>query len=910
MSVNSRRRVRTRWLAPAAVCAGMALNVAPARAVPFLDQGVEVTWPSAPPARVELRDNELLLVFATLQRQPELWLLPSTHPEWVQRVEARADSIRVVGRTGTRFDYYFGKGRVTLTIHPPAANATVPTAAASPRGQVRAEAAVQGTGPRLEALLSQVSPRRRPWRGAASTEAIPRRADLPSWLGIQGLPVVAALDLRRNGGARFNDLPETMEGATGKVHSDADDGILAVRVAQHHAADPADDSGDLQVVPRQQGQEATVSERIEAFFAQETPRERPARRGARPRVGGSDGPLPWHEEPEHEQPFLPQRPPNEGSEGVHGAARAFRETPAQPVTMARRIAPAADGPGSRVPVIPLAESSGAPLAESSGAPLAADAAVPVPDLTPELRLDPLSLASGKAKTASAPRSEEPDSAVPLAPAGLKVAVDNQPNSATVLLNWDRAVSFTPTISGQELLLRFSRPLPGGVLDGVYAQLPGKLADMRYGFDTLLLRAQDPRTTFQVTAEGTQTRIHLVIPEAVARADSQRDAFNQRMDFLRTRWDESTMGLRQSRGKLRELLDETELSREGNVGGEFIARMALTEERLGRWRHALVYYDRALKATPGEQNLIEAEARLRRAHHPRLDVGQSLRWIDDNHETWSTSTARVEWPLWERVTLRADANSADISTDRYVNAQGDGLAFSGRRTRGGVGLTLDRHNVDRVDLDLLGDDHGVGVGVGYSWVWVDHLVQLATAWNAPYWDLLVGTLDGGTEDRATLRWEGLYDEFRGQAALGLHRYGLDGDTGLVHASTYQLGVQHLTPLWNMALGYMVEGEALMDRETRLDATGATYAPLPLEGRESHTLSASLGDMATDYLSWRGSLGYSWERYTSQHGPALEAGLNWQPTVDFEVDLAARHTLSNQVAQKTAVNQIDARITMLF
>ncbi|WP_376961093.1 tetratricopeptide repeat protein [Azospirillum sp. A26] len=200
------------------------------------------------------------------------------------------------------------------------------------------------------------------------------------------------------------------------------------------------------------------------------------------------------------------------------------------------------------------------------------------------------------------------------------------SAARFALHWSGTVTMETQRDGRELVLRFSRPLGDVALDRVPERLESWVDNILYGYDSVVLvlgaGVEAAVATDPAGLSVALTRSPAAAPTREAQAADR--AAQRRLDYFRALALMEGGDLRPARTLLRDLLEQDPKDAQST------ALLAQAEERLGRWRDAIMAYDTALELTPDEPSLVRGKALLlhETADRSRLDLDwQKVRSAD-------------------------------------------------------------------------------------------------------------------------------------------------------------------------------------------------------------------------------------------------------------------------------------------
>ena len=382
----------------------------------------------------------------------------------------------------------------------------------------------------------------------------------------------------------------------------------------------------------------------------------------------------------------------------------------------------------------------------------------------------------------------------------------------------------PRVDGREVLVVFDGPVRVDVPPGLLETTAGWIAGVQTGYDTLLLRAA---REVDVVVSGRDDGVDVGFA-ARGPADPVADALGQRrLGLLRAQ-------LEAARGQEASALSTlSALAAGAPDDAQVLTALGLAQRRVGWWRPAQATLTRAVaadRANP-EVRLLLANLRAERApralfEYERKDVARQ--WHTRSQRSEGLRAAGEALQVGGRLELlQFDARkvrrpSGEISPLRRNLARGEAwLAFE---TRAGATWSA----------SLFGAPSGPGASVAFSQPQPSGRWTLQAEVHRPFWEYAEALADNGTRDRVAVeRRQRIGRRVDSWVTLAATRYAID-----TAAATRTTGVSGGVLLAVREAGPSVLVSYGLDKETRraatlrTDATGATYAPVPIVSREIH------------------------------------------------------------------------------
>ncbi|CAO3356759.1 tetratricopeptide repeat protein [Azospirillum palustre] len=488
---------------------------------------------------------------------------------------------------------------------------------------------------------------------------------------------------------------------------------------------------------------------------------------------------------------------------------------------------------------------------------------------------------------------------------VRVEAVRETSAARFALHWPGTVTTETQRDGRELVLRFSRPLGDVPLDRVPERLESWVDNILYGYDSVVLvlgaGVEAAVATDPAGLSVALTRSPAAAPTREAQAADR--AAQRRLDYFRALALMEGGDLRPARTLLRDLLEQDPKDAQST------ALLAQAEERLGRWRDAIMAYDTALELTPGEPSLVRGKALLlhETADRSRLDLDwQKVRGADMQRIARFSGVQE----LGRSTSLTWALERREVDVDSARREDGRLEPFHGARSRLEAALVHDWPELERSTLSLYAAPRTLGAGYSHLWRGDESETRAGFAWSEPSFAFLEGIVDGGRRDRLFVQHENrLSDRWSLSLGAGYNRYGLSGEADLARSATLEGSLRYtlntVGPLASVA--YVLDAEYVAHREERQDANGQPYIPLPAATREVHALQVNVEDYLTDYVRYAAQIGYAYDR-RGRSGPQGAISLGWEPADNLELGFRASHARSTARGTASAVNS--AGVTLVW
>jgi tetratricopeptide (TPR) repeat protein len=433
-----------------------------------------------------------------------------------------------------------------------------------------------------------------------------------------------------------------------------------------------------------------------------------------------------------------------------------------------------------------------------------------------------------------------------------IRLERAADKLRISLLWPSPVEAEASTDGRELLLRFARGTEIGGLDRLTAESDW-IEGASGGFDTLLLRAARD-VAFSVRASENELIVTLSLSASRAGENGAGDRNAQkRMDILEAR-------LLGETGRFREALDGLHrMLAEDSEDPDVLTALANLELQAGQWRRAEILYNRALAKMPGNEDVLEARARLAREQGSQAAAGFTWKSVRGG---WQERLVRAsgQIKLGDTVQISFAGDQDYVVTGAVRRADGTTGSFDDLRHRAEVSI---QHTLERgyqFSGSFFLDDWNKGFGLAMTVPDLHGRSRVVAEVRRPYWEFVEGLLDGGFRSRIEVyREQRLTQRWNGWISASLNSYGL-GSLGKSAGSAGVSGGLNflLAKVPNLTLQYGFDGEYRTSIRSEVGPSGVPFTPIPLVSREVHAIDLAAGCNLTRGLRVDGFAGYGVDR----------------------------------------------------
>ncbi|WP_198374499.1 hypothetical protein [Neoroseomonas rubea] len=314
-----------------------------------------------------------------------------------------------------------------------------------------------------------------------------------------------------------------------------------------------------------------------------------------------------------------------------------------------------------------------------------------------------------------------------------------------------------------------------------------------------------------------------------------------------------------------------------TSAEPVAGLATVARETGRARLARELQREAVLLDPGNSSLADGLAALERDRAPRLrgDIEQRIQrgGIGSDKADITIGEAGGHWNIGEAWRVGATQGLAHVDATNVRRPSGAVRDFSGDRIRTEIFVQHEWREGATVQASLFANEWSAGFGLSGrlpdDWGYTGARIE----YRRPVWDFVEAIIDGAVRDRvAAERFQRFTPQLTGRIEVGLNRYGIPRDEDDILSSATvrgELRYGDLGGIAGLSIAYALDAEYVLDETRRIDASGASFQPLPIVDREVHAgllgYGGTRGTVTGDgRLTYQFQVGYGADRY-GRSGP---------------------------------------------
>jgi hypothetical protein len=444
-----------------------------------------------------------------------------------------------------------------------------------------------------------------------------------------------------------------------------------------------------------------------------------------------------------------------------------------------------------------------------------------------------------------------------------------------------------SIPGRKLILRFDKAIEAKEISNLSKNVPDWIEDIYSGFDSIAIKTSN-RSNFEVFQGKKSLLIKITALEPSRDTDTNEEIRHLKSSLL------------SKKPKFTAHSELAHLVKKHPKDPQILADMAGVEERLGRWRESMNLYAQSLELKPGNRDLYLSRSYMQENFGPQVRGDQYYQDTEDEEVQWVTRFSARQTFFKNYLFGVEYENRVIDDNESRPRLDGNLQVFEGNRDRWETFVERS-HGFAHTRISILGQDDEVGAALQHRRELMIGKLFLKGSYNEPYWDLVEGLINQGTVSRL----QGIYryeqhdpmvmkdkeiGYFSGLAGMNLNSYGAEDETH-VAGSVELLGElrYHISQLLSgLSIGYSLNLEFVDITDTRIDADGDNFNPLPIDDIRNHAWDVSLSRSLSTHWRYDLSTGYNFDSRTEDGGPFVVFNLvrdslsNLQVGLNFEIN----------------------------
>lgn len=452
----------------------------------------------------------------------------------------------------------------------------------------------------------------------------------------------------------------------------------------------------------------------------------------------------------------------------------------------------------------------------------------------------------------------------------------------------------------EIVLRFAGPVDGEKAEALARMWPDLVDFVSTGYDQILIRGKGAlQARLETTAVGTRLLLQAA-PAAAGPADNGIRESLLRRELTLVRLDAARGETLAARQRLERLAAQY------GDRADILAAMADLEEQRGNLRPARDMYRRAGQLDGDNEYYSDAAHRTGRAAAPFLRLDGDVANVK-NGDRQEIRLLQGQAAIGPRTDAGFNMESRRIEVNTASNLDGSARSLvdtTKERVELYASHSFEMGGTGRAAL-YQGPEGVPGGALAYTLRDSRESTSLGFTYRKPYWELVSGLLNGGTQDIAELRHERQFGEaWSTSGSVRYSRYGVDDDGDVAKSLGILATLRRVLPFEfaETSIGYAFDSEYLhtQDRHT---IGNALFRPLAITTKEIHSLDITLGREILDGTRLDLFTGYAHDRY-NDGGPFLGATLAFTGADRFEAGLRASRAKALSRGEQSDVSRVGA------
>lgn len=493
----------------------------------------------------------------------------------------------------------------------------------------------------------------------------------------------------------------------------------------------------------------------------------------------------------------------------------------------------------------------------------------------------------------------------------EMIIDDTPARAELTLIWPEDAKVQVEKRDDLYIFSLGKPLRNNKIGGLWETMPRWVSTSNNYFDNFSLRLN----------EGIAMRVTQMGPQVILNFNYAAKHVDLEKQVTPT---PSTPAIRMSRYKGQTLLTSerdfearsqfSEIVGETKENLDALRWLGDTESHIKRWQRAVMVYDHMFSLDPQETGVAFRKAFL--LHENGNYVRFDPEWYKvEGQETTLVGRASGRYILGTHAYLEGSIEDRHICGADTNDCEGNFSTFKGNRVQGFVAWGYDFDSLDKLKVGLYGATKNFGAAAAYTFGWKHSETRFGVNYHTTDWNYVQQIVDGGNIDSLSVKHmhRFLEDRVFFDAFVAYNRFNLDckDDVGRTTRANATLNVVICTkedP--SLTVGYGYAAEYVHDVKSGIDRNGNSFTFIPLVDRETHSLTARSSAYMTDYIFAEGVVGWSYERYSRNHGPILGLSLVYEPVSTFSMGIKASREVLNTRGSNRYLNAVLGSITVRF
>lgn len=340
----------------------------------------------------------------------------------------------------------------------------------------------------------------------------------------------------------------------------------------------------------------------------------------------------------------------------------------------------------------------------------------------------------------------------------------------------------------------------------------------------------------------------------------------------------------------------------------------TEAHIKRWRRAILVYDHMFSLDPQETGVAYRKAFLYHENGSYMQFDPEWYHVE-GQETTSIGRLSGRYILGTHAHVEGSFETRHLCSAETNDCQGNISNFTGAKLQGFGAFVYHFDSLDKLHLGLYGQCDVMGGAAAYTFGWKHAETRFGLNYHTTDWNYVQQITGGGNIDSVSIKHDHRFLEdrvfFEGLVGYNIYNLGCKDDVGRTTRANAAVNVIIATkedP--SLSIGYGYSAEYVHDVKTAINPQGNTFTYIPLQDRETHSITARSSAYMTDYFFAEGVVGWSYERFSRNFGPILGVSFVYEPVSTFSMGIRFTREVLNTRGSNRYINGALGSVTVRF